>query len=211
MAVTDNLAPSENKHIKDTSQDMFDAEIMEKINEKDKLSKKFKNSCLNVNKDIYNEARGVVQKLIRTKKKAFVESKLSENIGKTKELWKSLKSLGLKFECSVFNNCLEDDKSANFDVKDIAKEFSAYFSNLAENLVSRLPNPSNKFGECAFSSSILQPFRVDYQHKKMYLIKTLRDIDISEASGIKRLPRRLVKNGVDVLAKPVTDVIFQCL
>ena len=42
MAVTDNLAPSENKHIKDTSQDMFDAEIMEKINEKDKLSKKFK-------------------------------------------------------------------------------------------------------------------------------------------------------------------------
>ena len=86
MAVTDNLAPSENKHIKDTSQDMFDAEIMEKINEKDKLSKKFKNSCLNVDKDIYNEARGVVQKLIRTKKKAFVESKLSENIGKPKEL-----------------------------------------------------------------------------------------------------------------------------
>ena len=162
MAVTDNLAPSENKHIKDTSQDWFDAEIMEKINEKDKLSKKFKNSCLNVNKDIYNEARGVVQKLIRTKKKAFVESKLSENIGKTKELWKSLKSLGLKFECSVFNNCLEDDKSAKFDVKDIVKEFSAYFSNLAENLVSKLPNPSNEYGECAFSSSILQPFRADY-------------------------------------------------
>ena len=51
MAVTDNLAPSENKHIKDTSQDWFDTEIMEKINEKDKLSKKFKNSYLYVDKD----------------------------------------------------------------------------------------------------------------------------------------------------------------
>ena len=51
MAVTENLAPSENKHIKDTSQDWFDAEIMEKMNEKDKLSQKFKNSYLYVDKD----------------------------------------------------------------------------------------------------------------------------------------------------------------
>ena len=28
----------------------------------------------------------------------------------------------------------------------MAKDFSAYFSNLAENLVSKLPNPSNKYG-----------------------------------------------------------------
>ena len=58
-----------------------------------------------------------------------------------------LKSLGLKFERSIsIINCLENDKSANFDVKDIAKDFSAYFSNLAKNLVRKLPNPSNKYG-----------------------------------------------------------------
>ena len=28
----------------------------------------------------------------------------------------------------------------------IAKDFSAYFLNLAENLESKLPNPSNKYG-----------------------------------------------------------------
>ena len=58
-----------------------------------------------------------------------------------------VKSLGLKFERSIsIINCLENDKSANFDVKDIAKDFSAYFSNLAKNLVRKLPNPSNKYG-----------------------------------------------------------------
>ena len=82
MAVTDNLAPSENKHIKDTSQDWFDAEIMEKISEKDKLSKKFKNSYLYLDKDNYNEASGEVQKLICTKKKSYVESKLTEKNGR---------------------------------------------------------------------------------------------------------------------------------
>ena len=58
-----------------------------------------------------------------------------------------LKSLGLKCESSISKiTWLETDKSVNFDIKDIAKDFSAYFSNLAENLVSKLPNSSNKFG-----------------------------------------------------------------
>ena len=97
---------------------------------------------MHVDKDNYKEARNEVQKLIRTKKKAYFESKLTENIGKPKELWNCLKSLGLKFESSISNiNCLENDKSVNFGVKDIAKDFRAYFSNLAENLMS---NPSNK-------------------------------------------------------------------
>ena len=101
---------------------------------------------MHVDKDNYKQARNEVQKLICTKKNDYFESKLNENIGKPQELWKSLKSLGLKFECSVFNiNCLENDKSAVY-VKNIAKDFSAYFSNLAENFVSKLPNSSNKYG-----------------------------------------------------------------
>ena len=120
---------------------------MEKLNERDKLFKKLKKSFLHVDKDSYKEARNEVQKLIRTKKKAHFQGKLTENIGKPKELWKSLKSLGLRFERSISNiNCLENDISANFDVEDIAKDFSAYFSNLAENLVSKLSNPLNKYG-----------------------------------------------------------------
>ena len=50
-----------------------------------------------VDKDNYNEARNEVQKLIHTKIKAYFESKLTENIGKPKDLWKRLKSLGLKY------------------------------------------------------------------------------------------------------------------
>ena len=107
MAVVDSLEPSKNKHIKRTLQDRFNAQIIEKINERDKLFKKFKKSCLHVHKNNYKEARNEVQKVIRTKIKAYFESKLTDNIGKLKELWKSLKSLGLKFECSFSNIVLK--------------------------------------------------------------------------------------------------------
>ena len=91
MALIDNLAPSKNKRIKVTSQEWLDADIMEKINERDKLCKKSKKSRLHVDKDNYKEARNEVQKLIREKLKTYFERKLTENIGKPKELWKSLK------------------------------------------------------------------------------------------------------------------------
>ena len=105
MAVIDNLALSKNKCIKGTSEDWFNDEIMEKINVRDKV---FKKSDLYVHEDNYKEVRNELQKLIRAKKKAYFESKLTQNIGKSKELWKSLKSLGLKIERSISNvNCLE--------------------------------------------------------------------------------------------------------
>ena len=110
MAVIDNLALSKNKSIKGTSQDWIGAEIMEKINERDKVFENFKKSRLHVDEDNYKEARNDLQKLIRTKKKAFFESKLTQNIGKSKEFRKSLKSLGLKIERSISNvDCFEHD------------------------------------------------------------------------------------------------------
>ena len=56
------------------------------MNERDKLFKKFKKSHLHVYKDSYKEAKNEVQKLIRMKKKAYFESKLTDNIGQPKEL-----------------------------------------------------------------------------------------------------------------------------
>ena len=128
MSVIDNLALSKNKRIKGTSEDWFDDEILEKTNERDKI---FKKSRLYVDEDNYKEARNKLQKLIRTKKKAYFESKLTQNIGKSKELWKSLKSLGLKIERSISNvNCLEMMNPLFFYVKDIHKVYTAYFYNV---------------------------------------------------------------------------------
>ena len=160
---------------------------MEKINKRDKLYKKFKKFGLHVGKDDYKEARNEVQKLIRTKKKTYFESKLIENIGKSKELWKSLKSLGLKFKRSISNiNYLENDKFANFDVEDINKYFSAYFSNLDENLVSKHPNPSNTYDALSaaqYYDHLGLTKKIDLlPTEKDYVLKILRDIDTSKAA-----------------------------
>ena len=157
---------------------------------------------MRVDKDNYKEARNEVQELIHTKKKAYFESKLTKKIGKPKELWKTLKPLGLNFERSISNiNCLENDKSANFDVKNISKDFSAYFSNLPENVVSKLPNPSKKY--CVLS--VAQCYSHLGLTEKFGLLSTEKDYGI-EAAGIDRLPGRFLKDCAGFLAKLATDI-----
>ena len=57
MTVIDNyLTHSNNKRIKSTSQDSFDAEITKKRNERDTICKKLKNSGLYLNEGNYKEA-----------------------------------------------------------------------------------------------------------------------------------------------------------
>ena len=81
--------------VKKNSQEWFDKEIADQIKNRDKLFKKFKKSKLHIKKDIYNAARYKVRKMIFNKTRSFFEKKLTESIGKPKDLWKALKSLGL--------------------------------------------------------------------------------------------------------------------
>ena len=68
-------------------------------------SQNFKKSKLHIDKDIYNAVRYKLQKMIINKKRVFFEKKMTESIGKPKDLWKVLRSLGLpsKSSCCEVN------------------------------------------------------------------------------------------------------------
>ena len=79
-----------------------------------------------------------------------------------------------------------------------------------ENLVSTLPNAPNKYGVLLVSQyyshlGLTNKFDL-LSTEKDYVLKILRDIDTWKAAGIFRLPERFLKDGTDVLAKPVTNI-----
>ena len=94
-SVIDEIAPTKEIRVKNNSQDWFNAEINEEIERRDKLLARFKKSRLQSDNESYKKARNKVQHMIKNKKKNFVVGKLNENMGKPKELWKSLNLLGL--------------------------------------------------------------------------------------------------------------------
>ena len=144
MGAIDLVAPIKLRRIKQNSQEWFDVEVAEKISVRDKLFKKFKNSKLHIDKEIYKIARYEVQKLISYKKKSFFENKLNDSIGKPKELWKALKSLGLPSKTSICGTTALKVKNAmSFETKPKLEVCKNYYSTLAENLLKKLPIPPN--------------------------------------------------------------------
>ena len=85
-SVIDEIAPCKTKRVKGNSKEWFDSVVSEGINNRDKLFKKFKKSRLPLDQENYKKARYEVKKLIAEKKRNYFETKLTENIGKPKEL-----------------------------------------------------------------------------------------------------------------------------
>ena len=89
----------------------------------------------------FKNARNRLQDLIKRKKQNFITKKLNDNIAKPKELWKTLKSLGLPSKKdSQSKICLNTNGTVSFDAKKNAETFKTFFEGLTTELVNKLPN-----------------------------------------------------------------------
>ena len=76
----------------------------------------------------------------------IIDDKLSEYVGKPKEVSETLKSLDIPKKTLVWNfNAVESNNALTVDKKTIANIFKEFFSNLAESLLIKLPNAPHKY------------------------------------------------------------------
>ena len=149
--------------------------------------------------------------LIAQNKQAFFDEKLSENIGKPKELWSTLKSLGM-LKKTVFSNfnAIDNNKSLKYNIKTMSNVFKDFFSNLAESFLAKLPDPSNKYNlEYIFLNhsnfAIPEVFHIKSTSEEK-VFKIMKNIEISKAAGIDRLPGWFLIDGTEILSKPISDI-----
>ena len=105
---------------------------------------------------------------------------------------------------------VESDHALTFDKRTIAKIFKDFFSNLAESLLIKLPNAPNKYNiESVFqyySKFIIEkPFHLSITSEEE-VFKMMQNIDISKAAGIDNLSGKFLKDGAEILAKPLSEI-----
>ena len=207
------IAPFKEIRIKNCFHGCFHGEILDKIILRDKYLKKFKASRLNIDEQLYKEAKINVQKLIKNKKRDFYHEKLRENVGKPKELWKALKSLGLPSKITpVSQVSLKDGETISFDEKTNNNSFKNFYAYLALNLVNKLPHAPNKFD----LHSVLAYYKrfLNTENQKFTfsptsedeILKLLTDTNPEKAAGIDNLSGRFLKDGAVVLALPISKL-----
>ena len=74
------------------------------------------------------------------------KKKLAKFIGKPKDLWKALKSLGLPKKVSFCEvKALKINNTVEHNVNSVLEGFKRYYSTLVENAVKVFPKPPNKY------------------------------------------------------------------
>ena len=146
------------------------------------------------------------------KKKTFFENKLNENIGKPKDLWKTLKDLGLKMKNNPATSiCLKTGDTITFDAKENAENFKEFYSKLAESLLEKLPPAPKRYGKEYLtnfykgSNSETNNFKFSKVSQKDILI-LLNNIDSTKAAGIDNISGKFIKDGAQALVLPITQI-----
>ena len=206
----DSIAPLKETRIKNMSEDWFDRELHEKIKKRNILLKKFRKSKLQIDEDLYKSSKYNIDKLIKEKKKTFYKSKLEQNIGRPKELWKTLKSLGLPSKkASTSKIFLKEGEKISYDDANNASIFKTFYSSLADNLLAKLPSPSGKYGinsvKSYYKNSLSTKFNIS-QLETQNVLEILQSLNSEKAAGIDNIPCKFLKDGANILAKHICQI-----
>ena len=211
-SVIDEIAPIKEMCVRNNTEEWVNEEVFEAIRVRDKKYKTFKRTKLHKDHVNFRNARTHVKKLIRKKKRTYIKATLADSIGNPKELWKNLKKLGLSSKDGKAKICLGKKDDVCFDAKENAETFKNFYANLANDLLEKLPPPTNKFG----SDSVKEFYKpLKLQEKKFSfnpcteaeVLKLLNAIDPSKSVGLDNLGGKFLKEGAESLAHPICQLI----
>ena len=92
----------------------------------------------------------------------------------------------------------------------MSKVFKDFFSNFAESFLAKLPDPLNKNNlESVFlyysNLAISEVFHIKSTSQEK-VFKIMEKIEISKAAGIEILSGRFLKDGAEILSKPISAI-----
>ena len=152
--------------------------------------------------------------MILKKKKSYYEEELGKDRNKSKELWKTLKSLGLSLDKARESKIsLRKDGAIQFEVLENANTFKRFYSELAGDLQEKLPSAPNKFTSLTTknyyaktSCNISNDFEFSNVSEED-IKKNLLSLDTSKTAGMDQIPPKYLWDGAEALALPLRDII----
>ena len=187
---------------------------MSATQKRDKLFKKFKYAGLETDKDNFKVAKMHLQKMILKKKKSYFEEELGKNRNKPKELWKTLKSLGLSSDKARQSKIyLNKDGAIQCEALENANTFKSFYSELAGGLQEKLPKAPNKFTSQTtknYYAKTLCNVSSDFEFSNVSeedVKNILLSLDTNKAAVMNQIPTKFLRDGTELLALPLRNKI----
>ena len=149
-------------------------------------------------------------------KETFFKQGVERNSGDSGKLWRHLSSLGYskKSASSSSGIVLENDGSKVFDGAGVASLFNRFYTTVAADLVSKLPNPygiyctaSRTFKDFYFRKIGSRPQFVLTPVTSHFIRGQLKSLNPRKAVGMDEIASRFLHDGSESLVSPIKHII----
>lgn len=214
LDVLNIIAPVKSVRVKQKSEAWFNGEILHLLGERNRAFVKFRKSKLDADYVMYKGLRNRCKNLIESCKKGFIKEKIESNSNNAKDLWKTLKNMGLTMKGNSESSKigLKDDRGdIVFDESFVTNKFNNFFCNVASKLVSLLPNSSGYYISTSLDSFYIK-LGVQNNSFKLSIVsdddvdKLLTKLNVTKSTGHDDIPARFLKDGHDVLSTPLAYI-----
>ena len=132
--------------------------------------------------------------------------KLKECIGKPKDFWKAIKSLGPPSKSGgCIAGALAENEIKKHDTKSILKTFKCFYLNLARIFFAKFLKSPNLVSDYYKKLSLSENFKLD-STTEGYLFNILKNVEVTKAAEIGQISGKFLKDGVRILAKPFSKL-----
>ena len=213
--VINDIAPLKTVRIKQSTEPWMDSNILAKINQRNSLLRSFNETKDPTVKADFNRLRNTIQRDIASAKETYLQSQLTENIGNPRQLWKKLKTLGYSDKLKGRSKMvLKIGDNLCYEENSIANHVNTFFTNVANELVNKLPAPleiyttnSDNFKQLYTRKQITPGLMELSPTTKEFVLKELQATNPNKSTGLDCVPPVILRDGADTIAPPLTYLI----
>lgn len=183
--------------------------ILSSINVRCKLYIRKQKYPTEINKRKYNRYRNILNSVIRSAKKTYIQNQLEINKGNSKKMWEILltHTKGLKGQ-SPLPDTVHANGAEITDHSEIAKKFNSYFSTVGKILQEQIPESPNNPLEFVTNSEInidtLEPIS---EVELIAIVSSMQNV----GGGMDGINAKIFKATYEIITKELTHFINLCL
>lgn len=214
--VINKHAPLKDRKVRGKENPWLTREIKRLMHTRDFFLRRFKKTNAERDWSNYKRLRNIVTNQIRTAKANNVRKVLRETSNHPRDFWKHIKKCYPSKGSSCSSKTFNINDTLVFDKKIIANAFCSFFTRVGSSLMksSTFVNLTWKSFNVRRYLSTINPgnSRFSFAPVTIYdIVKVLKSIKSSKASGMDKIPASILKDAAEELAAPLMFLINRSL
>ena len=201
--IIDRHAPIKTRKIGKKRTPWVTKEILLKKRQKNLLKKKACKSKSESDWQVFKSARNSYNKLIKATIQQHYTTEIHNNQGNSKHIWRAINNLVHRGKKSSHVGEIRNKHGETIDANDIPNAFNSHFTDLGKTLLQNIPISYNS--PESFINELTHEF-IFCEITEHEVFQVLSSMSPNKASGLDKLPVKLVKIAAPYITKSLTAI-----